>query len=428
MSNPPLTLTRLLAERQNQVDFIDQLLGKVETDNRDLVDAERSNIEAARQRITEIDAQVKPIEDFEATRAAHEETRSNVTPTRPRGDRPNAPTGLGIQPREVVYKTAGDFLVDYIRSIRFPDIPSGPDPDAAQRVAAALGRAAGDVAPGVHQTTADTPGLLPQNIVGQVINDLDAARPFVSSIGVLDLAGIPGKKFDRPIITQHTVAGKQTAEKAEGTSGEVKISSIPFSKETYLTWMNISRQEIDWTSPTAWNILIKDMIDVYGIKTEDDAAAAFATAVTQSQAMATDDVAGLIGALYAARTKIVTANGVKRASALRMPNTIWASVDMDDYLGAMIDTHFAALTNPVGDASVTSFGGNVLRLPRIMVPGLPAGTLVMGRKSMTEFYEQRLGILQAIEPKVLGVEVAYGGYAAFGTLDPTAFAKITMAP
>lgn len=423
MKNP--VLVRLLAQRQEQIDFISHLLEQVETENRDLVDAERSNVEAARQRIEQLDAQIAPLEAFEATRSAHEETRSNVTPTRPRGDGSNSPTGLGIQPREVVYKTAGDFLVDYVRSIRYPDMPSGPDPDAVQRVSAALGRAAGDVAPGSHQTTADTPGLLPQNIVGQVINDLDAARPFVSSIGALDLAGIPGKKFDRPILTQHTSAGKQTAEKAEGTTGEVKISSVSFTKETYLTWMNISRQEIDWTSPTAWNILIKDMIDVYGIKTEDDAAAAFATAVTQTQAMASEDVAGLISALYAARTKIVTANGVKRASALRMPNMIWASVDMDDLLGSMIDTHFASLTNPVGDASVTSFGGNVLRLPRVMVPGLPSGTLIMGRKTMTEFYEQRLGILQAIEPKVLGVEVAYGGYTAFGTLDATAFAKIT---
>lgn len=422
---PNLTLTRLLEQRDAQTQFIDQLLGRVETEQRDMVDAERSNLDAAKQRISELDAQIKPIEEFEQVRAAHVSSAPTNSPA-PRDNRDQGQHRLTVRDREVKYDSAGHFMVDLIRSMDYPDTGRG-DQDAKQRVAAAQGRAAGDIAPGVHQTTDDTPGLLPRNIIGGILNDLDAARPFIASIGAQDLSGIPGKNFDRPVITQHTVAGKQTAEKAEGPSGEVKIGSVPFSKETFMTWMNVSRQEIDWTSPTAWNILIGDMVDVYGIATEDDAATKFAAAITQTQAMATNDVTGVVTALYAARTKIVTANGAKRASALRMPDTVWVSADMDDFLGVMIDLHFASLYNGVGTADVTSFGGNILKLPRIMVPGLPAGTIIMGRKRLTEFYEQRLGILQAVEPRVLGVQVAYGGYAASGTLDATGFTKITKA-
>lgn len=420
MANP--VLTRLIQQRDSQVEFIDQLLAQVETEQRDMVDAERSNLDAARQRIGQLDEQIQPLEAFEATRAAHV---SNLPPSTPRESRPEGAARMSVAPREVTYDSVGHYLVDLTRSLDFPDTGPG-DRDAKQRVAVAMGRAAGDVAAGTHQTTADTPGLLPRNLVGQVLNDLDESRPFLSSIGVQDLAGIPGKNFDRPVITAHTSAGKQTAEKAEGTSGQVVIGSIPFTKETFLTWMNVSRQEIDWTSPTAWNILIKDMVDSYGIATEDDAAAKFATAVTQTQAIGvTPTIETIIKGLYAARTKAVTADGTKRASAKRMPTHLWVSADMDDQLGAIIDLHFATNFNGVGSAGVDQFGGNLLKLPRTMVPGLPAGTAILGRKNLTEAYEQRLGILQAVEPKVLGVQVAYGGYAAFGTLDATAFVKLT---
>lgn len=436
MPNP--VLTRLAAERATQVDFIEQTLARVDAEQRDLVDAETRNMEAARERIAQLDAQITPLEQFEEIRSAHQQTARvvstpSVDETRGRGGAGGpVPLGVEVRDREVKYETAGAFLVDYMRAIEFPGRAyTGPgDPDAIARVRAATGsaravRAAGDVAAGLHQTTDQTPGLLPRNIVGTILNDLDAARPFIASVGVKDLSQIPGKNFDRPVITQHTKAGKQTAEKAEGERGQVKIGSVPFSKETYLTWMNVSRQEIDWTSPTAWDILIKDMIDMYGLQVEEDTAELFAGKVTKTTAMATDDVAGLIGALYAARSKVVIDPVTGKGSNLRMPDTIWVSTDMDDELGAMIDVHFAGNTNAIGSASLTNYGGQLLRLPRVMVPNLPVGTMILGKANRFEFYEERVGLLQAIEPRVFGVEVAYGGYTAAGMLDATAFAKIT---
>lgn len=430
MPNP--VLTRLLEQRDAQVAFVTQTLERVESEKRDLVEAETRNLDAAKQRITELDAQIKPLEEFEQIRSAHAGASSAVIPTAQPEQREQRSSGepraLGVQTsqRDVVYPDAGHFMVDLVRSMDFQDRPA--DPAARDRVMAA--RAAGDVAPGAHQTTEDTPGLLPRNIIGQVLNDIDAVRPFVSSIGVQDLAGIPGKNFDRPVLTQHTKAGKQTAEKAEGESGEVKISTVSFSKETFLTWMNVSRQEIDWTSPTAWNILIQDIIDAYAISTEDNAATKFAEGVTQSQALTKLDVPGIVAGLYAARTKIVKGGAglAGRPSTRRMPDTIWLSLDMDDQIGVIIDTQLAMgnVQQPAGGGDLSSFGGQLMKLPRVMVPGLPAGTMILGKKNRVEFYEDRIGILQAVEPKVLGVQVAYGGYTATGMVDHTSFCKLTL--
>lgn len=423
-------LTRLLDQRSEQESFIDQLLARVAEEERDLVDAERNNLTAARERITALDQQIEPLEAFEETRSAHR----SQTPRPDRGgdeQRGGSQRRLGVQPREQKYGTAGEFLVDYVRTLDYPNPGRNgehrPDSDAVQRVSAALGRAAGDVAPGVHQTTEDTPGLLPENIVGTILNDLDGARPFVASVGVKPLTTVAGKTFHRPYVSQHTQVDEQSEEKAELASRELKIDSIPFNKRTFGGWLNVSRQDIDWTDPSAWNAIVTDLQLQYGVDTEDTAAGEFAAAITQSVTVTDESsISAWVGALYEAAVMAATANGTKRATSLRMPNHIWTSVDMWASLGTVLSVHKVNNQNSAGNSSPTSFGGDILDTTRTMVPGLPAGTVIVGHKELFEFYEERIGLLQAIVPRVLGVEVAYGGYASWGSLDATGFAKLTV--
>src|ERR1700759_3872380 len=72
MPNP--VLVRLMDERAAQVDFIDGLLSRVETEARDLVDAKPANLSAARERIAPIDSQRDPLEAFESLRSVSEES------------------------------------------------------------------------------------------------------------------------------------------------------------------------------------------------------------------------------------------------------------------------------------------------------------------------------------------------------------------
>lgn len=421
MPNP--VLTRLLTQRDEQVQFINKLLEQVETEGRDLVDAERSNLEASKQRIAELDEQIKPLEDFDKVAAAHRAAK----PAAPSTDVEDRAAGggerLGVRDRQTVYRTAGEFVVDKIRALGYPGEQVAPDVDALQRVQSAMQSRAIQ-----NQTTAETPGLLPEPIIGTINTELDGSRPFVSSIGVKPLAGIPGKTFSRPHVTQHTLTGPQSAEKGELPSRQFKVEGIPFTKGTYGGALNVSRQEIDWTSPAAWDALITDLQLEYGADTEDAAAAAFGTAVTQTVERSADTIAGWVAALYDAAVIACTANNTRRATALRLPNHIWVSLDMWAAIGTIVDAARATNAsnlNP-GTGSPTDLqAGDILSVARTMAPGLPTGTVIVGRTDLTEFYEERIGLLQAVEPKILGVEVAYGGYAAFGQLDPTAFCKVT---
>lgn len=440
------TLDRLRQERQACVDFVTRTLDEVEKNKRDLSDTEDESLKRQKDRIKQLDLQIASLAEFEELRGASNDTvrsYSQTSPERPdeggqeRGQSGGS-LGFKVEQRKHDYKTRGEVIVDVIaqRTGQY-DAAGGTVAITEAMRSAAQERlmGAGVMFPGApdeyvkrvmsNEITTDVPGLLPKPIVGAVDNDLDAARPFISSIGARDLGSIPGKTFTRPIVTQHTTVGKQSAEKTELPSQKMKVDGVDFTKETYGGTLDVSRQTIDWTSPAAWDALLNDLQDVYGITTEDVAAKAFATAVTASvEAPATDDLKGWSTAIYKAAAK--SYGGVKR-----MPDHMWVSLDMWAQMGSIVDVARLSLkrgdNSSLGTQSPTSFEGNVLDLPRTVVPSLPDGTVIIGVKSKTEFYEQRIGLLTAVEPRLLGVEIAYGGYIAYGTLRASAFAKVAPA-
>lgn len=432
-------IDRFEGERQAALDFIEKTCADADADKRDLSKSEKETLTKYRARVAELDEQIKPMRDFAELRDAHRQGGSHYKPTAaPKDDDVEGGQGarsLGArtEDRGHKYETRGQVIVDQIMSD--PRV-SAEFSDTQRQAATGRLRGArlpykgapsdylGQIRAAVpHQTTDETPGLLPTSIVGAVDNDLDASRPFIGSIGVKALAGIPGKTFERPYVSQHTQSGKQTAEKTQLPSRQFKVDSIPFAKETHGGWLNVSRQEIDWTSPAAWDALLTDLQDEYGIDSEDTTADAFVTAVTAGGNAVTGDlttVQGVIKALYEAAA-------ASYGQVRRLPDHIWMSLDMWAVIGAAIDQMKASTNgNGGGDSSVETFTGNLLQVPRVVVPSFAANTVVVGVASKTEFYEQRIGLLSAVEPDVLGVQIAYGGYFAYGTIRPKAFTLLTQ--
>ena len=412
---PNVVLERLRDQRAEQIATMDAILEQV-TD-RDLVDAERSILDAARQRIGELDAQIEPLAGFESMRAAHEDTVASLpTPAA----LPAQARRMDATTRDFPYPTAGAYLADLCRAAGCR--PGGqygdPDRDALARVGQARAVA--------NQVTGDTPGILPTPVVGSVVSLIDANRPLISSLGgAKSLGGIPGATFTRPYVSQHVTVGKQGAEKTELPSRKMTITPIPFNKETHGGTVDISRQDIDWTSPSAWDILVKDLADVYAVETETVVATAFETSATGPPVtVAGDTLADWATALY-------TAAAQSYRQALKMPDRVWVSLDVWAALGALTDVARVVFPSggnndtAAGSSNLANFAGDVLGLPRIVVPTLPPGSCVVGSSMMFEAYEEVIGLLSVVEPSILGVTVAYGGYLAYGSLFEASFVKVT---
>jgi HK97 family phage major capsid protein len=400
-----------LAERAEQIATMDALLSQV--DDRDLVDAERSLLEASKERIGRLDDQIKPLEDYERLRAEHGATTAALA----RIPVPAEPRRADGGERRMEYSSAGAFLVDYIKARGLMD-RGIIDTAAEARI-----RAVAD------QKTTDTGGILPTPIVGQVVNLIDPSRPFISSIGAKPLGGIPGTTFTRPKITQHTTVGVQTAgagEKTQLSSQKMTVTSVSFTKATYGGTVDISRQDIDWTSPSAWDILVRDLAQVYAVATETAASAAFKAAATATPVVvATNDLKGWTLALY-------TAAMHSYQSGFMMPDRIWCSLDVWAALGSLVDVS-RNVVNPAGNldeaagtSTLADFRGDVLGLPRVVCPTFAPGTCVVGPSSLYEVYEEVVGLLSVVEPSILGVQVAYGGYLTWGTLAAGAFIPLGM--
>jgi len=434
------TLDRLRQERQSCVDFVARTLDQVEQRSTpehpaDLSDTEQESLTRQRERIQQLDRQIEPLEAFEQLRGADQATVQRYQPTGTPAGQPT-PAGARTEHRAHEYRTRGEIIVDLIAQRTGTYEADGTNINVTDQVRdAARERLMGAGVPFagapqeylqsravVNNITSDVPGLMPKPIVGTVDSDIDAARPFVSSIGSKDMAGIAGKTFTRPIITGHTQVGKQTAEKTELPSRKLTVGGVDFTKETHGGVIDVARQLIDWSSPSAWDALLQDLQDEYAIDTETAAATAFAAAVTQTVPNATsEDPKGWAAPLYAAAALAYAGSG-------RLPNAIWVSLDQWQRMGVAVDAQKLMLRSDdrVGTSSPTSFEGVVMDLPRIVVPSLPARTVIVGVKEKTEFYEQKVGFLTAVEPRLLGVELAYGGYCAFGTLRPAAFAKLVI--
>lgn len=423
-------LVRLLEQRDEQLRFVEETLARVESDGRDLVDAERNNLTAARDRVRALDEQIEPLEEFEQLRTQHRGTTARYSSSPSGSPRPM----VEVQDRGHEYRSAGQVIVDRI-------LAHDGNADAVDRLVSAglhrdltgqarsmVSRLETESRALVNQTTTNTPGILPVPIIGAIDSDIDAARPFMSSIGVKDLSGIPGKQFTRPVVTQHTQAGAQAAEMDVLASRQLVVGGVTFTKATYGGTLKVSRQDIDWTSPQAWDAILTDLMEEYGLETENAVGDAFAASVTDTVENAA--AVGTAGTIAQIATAFYTAASHAYAGSGRLPDHVWMALDMWALYGPVLDTAASTLLNAPGggnESSVASFVGQILRLPRTIVPSFPNGTLIVGVSSKVEAYEERIGLLQAVSPSTLGVEIAYGGYVASGTLRAGGFSKIINA-
>lgn len=396
-------LARLQGEIEERSTFIDNLVEGAEKEKRDLTEQEMTLLARTRERITALNDQVGPLSA--AAQIATDSRRRTADIAEQfaaaRGDEPAKP---------FEYRSAGAYIIDIWRS----GLGIG---EAAERMDLFKRAAA-------HQTTADNPGLLPEQILGPVVNFIDAARPLVNALGPRQL---PSGSWSRPQVTQHTQVGVQAGEKTELVSRKMTITKLPVAASTYGGYVNVSRQDVDWSTPAVMDIVINDLAAQYALETENAACDAFFAAAVGGPIIPTgpttpDAVAAAVweaaGAVYAA-TK-----GQGRLILACSP----------DMLG-MIGPLFAPInpTNAQGSGfSAANYGqgvmGAISGIAVVVTAGLNANSIIVMSTAAAEVYEDRIGSLQVVEPSVLGVQVAYAGYFADLVLIPAGIQKIAKTP
>jgi hypothetical protein len=294
----------------------------------------------------------------------------------------------------------------------------------------ALQAAAGDV------LTTDTPGLLPVPVLGPVFDDLNYIRPVVAAIGARAMPdGGQSKTWIRPTWTTHTSVGSQSPELAGVSATTPVIASNIVSKTTLAGQVTLSVQDVDFTSPAALEIILRDLAGQYMLQSDAVACNAITNGGTASGSTWTvtaNDPTTLIAALYDAATDILQATNF-------LPDHLFVSTDVWRKLGSQLNgnkepvfpyTAAAGLmgVNALGTGGVTQMNVfNPFGLNLVVDRAFAENTMTVARGSAIEFYEQVRGIMSVEVPSTLGRTFSYYGYVSTFIADGDQVKEIAIA-
>jgi len=173
---PNAVLQRLVSEREQTLDTIDAILANAEAEERDPSAAELDLVTRNRTRVAELEPQITELLEVEETRARSASQSALIQRAigTPRGGDPPA-TRDDPTPEGPVYRTFAQYARDAL-ICRVDRIGALVDPVVRQRAADRLARAAA-----VHTLTTDVPGLIPDQHIAQIFEQINKARPVVQS-------------------------------------------------------------------------------------------------------------------------------------------------------------------------------------------------------------------------------------------------------
>ena len=274
-------------------------------------------------------------------------------------------------------------------------------------------------------TTADTPGILPEIITGNVFDSLNPIRPFVSAIGARAMPQ-SGATFRRPVITVRPVVTQQpTGQLNQLDPSTVTVANNNVNKLTFGTFVTMSEQDLDWTDPASINIVLNQLAIAYGQATNNYAVDTCHAAITQTSAVAdTTDPADWIAAIYEGARQISNTSNYLPTHMVVTPGT-WAALgSLVDSTGRPVFPQIGAMNAP-GQLSAANWNGNPLGLVLVVDKNAPGSFMghAAGPAAGFEFYEQQKGAISVDVPSTLGRTIAYRGYAASFMADATKFVK-----
>lgn len=389
-------IRRLQKELEERASAAEAIIANAQDADRDLNESEEETLTNLRDRMGALNKQLDSLEDTAKLK--------DQVATRMKQLDHAATAVRRVGNEEIEYRSAGAWALDSYKA-------ATGDRQANERLEVYWRAAA-------HQTTPDNLGIVPDPVVGDVINFIDAARPIVSFLGP---QAMPSATWHRPHVTQGTSVavqgdnGAAADEKSELESQKMLITRLTANAVTYGGYVNVSRQNIDFSSPQALDLIINDLAARYAIQTEAALAAELASSTATAVEYAADaDAAGMAGALWEAVASVYAATkGQGRLALAVAPDRL----RVFGQLFAPVNPQNAQSTG----FSAGNFGqgimGAISGVPVVMSAGLSEGEAFLFSSAAIEAFEQRVGTLQMTEPSVLGVQVAYAGYFTPLTID-----------
>jgi hypothetical protein len=382
---PDVMIDRLLHER-NAVE------GKIKTvetvaidEKRDLRPEDLDTIRTYSERLKTIDSQLEVVTNRVQLDDSIAERIAAVNVDRPVGGH--------------TYRSASALLFDALRS--------NGDPDAKARYSP-LVRAAEHMGTSAAATVAVAGGFGGLSVTGPqgpVIDLHPKGRPWLTALGVRQAPS--SFSFSRPRIVDPSFkdgAQPQALQKQELASKHFDVVADTLTLTTVGNYLNLSLQAEQFVSGSL-DIVINQLLARVAYAEEAALAVEAARTAAKVTLAAGADGAAVRAAIFDAAALVYENTGAL-PEWIAMGPAGWAR------LGSLVDLANRPLfpyVNPVnadGQSSASSFSIAGIGLQGIVTPGITDSTYYVGNELGIEAYEYKYPVLQAVEPSLLGRQIA----------------------
>jgi hypothetical protein len=228
-------------------------------------------------------------------------------------------------------------------------------------------------------------------------------------------------------VTTHTTIGASNGENAALDSGTFVVSDNQVTKAVYGGYVQLSEEDMDWTDPAVLGLMLDDMARIYANTTDDVAADALITGITNTNNFTTANIADptdWVTWIYTAASDILTdSNGNLPTHLFLAPNR-WASLgQLEDGQGRPLFPQVGPM-NAYGNLAPGSTAGNAFGLQIVVDRNFASGTLAIGHPDGFEIYEQPKGAISVeAADGSLSRFIKFRGYFATLMIDASKFIK-----
>jgi hypothetical protein len=387
-------------ERDNLLNTVRVLKNNALDRNTDPTDQDLETMTKAFQRIDRLDEMIKVVGQ---ERDMDEETR----------DRLMAPVP-SLPSAAVQYRTGGEMVWDCLHA-QYGSAHDHEDQEARRRWDQVMKRAAQHMGTSAPTTTPVAGGfgaLYVAPVVGPVIDLSPQGQPFLSAIGRQPAPN--AMTFSRPRIVDpdfKTGAGVQSLEKAELVSKKFDVKVDNISLTCVGGYLNVSQQLMS-LHPTAWNIIVGQLQRRTAYQGEAAAIAELSKTTAHVPLAAGANSSDTLTALFDAAA-LVFENTNELPTWIAYGPLGWAQLgSLTDAAGRPLFP-FLGAANAMGSASLGDFSLGPLGLQQIVTPGIETTDIYVGNSLAFEAYVYSFPLLEAIEPSVMGRQVAVAEAMAF---------------
>jgi HK97 family phage prohead protease/HK97 family phage major capsid protein len=252
--------------------------------------------------------------------------------------------------------------------------------------------------------------------VGYINNLINSGRPTLNAFNIQALPAT-GLTIEYAKVNTNTIAvGKQTTENTALSTGDVALSTVSVTVNTYGGYTNISKQAIERSTVNYLDVAFLAMSLAYAKKMNVDFIAVLTglTWTGKTYDISALTAAAVMGGIADGAAYIYNATGLSPQFIVAGTTAYKRLVSIVDTAGRPVVSQVGDGSNSIGGSNIPGLTGSILGLPIVVDPAMDAKTAYLAHSSALTTYESSGNPTRLSSTDVTKLQDTYSvyGYAA----------------